>query len=309
MSAPPDQRPAASPQRTGADASSATPGSLAVWVNGERHDPEGAHLSGRDRGLTLADGVFETMRLSNGRIFRLDRHLSRLTHALLALRIAAPPALRTWVLRAADQSNLADGCVRLTVTRGVGPAGLTPVLDSTPTVLVVTGPMPAYPAGTYASGLSAHVVSGRRNERAMTAGLKTLAYTDAIAGLLEAQRAGADEALFLDTEDHLSEATASNLFVWNGRTLVTPPLSCAALPGVTRAAVLELAYGLRLEVFDAEMGMDVLRSASEAFLTSSLRGIAPLVRVDGRPIGDGVPGPITTRIAQAYAALVERECR
>lgn len=295
--------------RAASAAASRESGSVGVWMNGERCDPAARHVSGRDRGFTLADGVFETMRVSGARVFRLERHLNRLTHALLALRIEAPAQLRDWVLRAVEESQLTDGTIRLTVTRGVGPAGLTPAPDSTPTVLVVAGPMPAFPPSTYTAGLSAHLVSGRRNERAMTAGLKTLAYTDAIAGLLEAQRAGADEALFLDTGDHLSEASASNLFVWNGRTLVTPPLSCGALPGVTRAAVLELAYGLRLDVSDEAFGMDVLSTASEAFLTSSLRGVAPLVRVDGRPIGEGVPGPTTIRIAEAYAALVSRECR
>ena len=114
-----------------------------------------------------------------------------------------------------------------------------------PTVIVAVNPLPVFPAAIYDAGLTAHVASGRRNERAMTAGLKTLAYTDAVAALLEARRAGADEALFLDTEGHCSEATSSNLFVVDRRrTLVTPPVSCGALPGITRAAVLELARAL-----------------------------------------------------------------
>jgi branched-chain amino acid aminotransferase len=165
-----------------------------------------------------------------------------------------------------------------------------------------------FPTAIYESGLTAHVASGRRNERAMTAGLKTLAYVDAVAALLEAQRAGADDAILLDTEEHCSEAAASNLFMWTGADLVTPPISCGALPGLTRAAVLELAAGLRMTTVERPFGRDELLRAEEAFLTSSLRGVAPLVRVDGRSIGEGRPGSVTRRLMDAYASLVEREC-
>ena len=198
--------------------------------------------------------------------------------------------------------------MRVTVTRGVGTGGVAPSPDPHPTVIVSVGPMPPFPAAVYEAGLSAHVPSGRRNERAVTAGLKTLSYTDAVAALLEAQMVNADEALFLDTEDHLSEASSSNLFVWTGGELLTPPVSCGALPGITRAAVIELAYGLRLEVSDRPFGFAELATAREAFLTSSLRGVAPLVRVGGAPIGSGTPGDITRRIAAAYGAVVDAEC-
>ena len=124
----------------------------------------------------------------------------------------------------------------------------------------------------------------------MTVGLKTLAYTEAVMALLEAQHAGADEALFLDTKGHCSEATSSNLFVWTGRTLLTPPASCGALPGITRQAVLEVATARGVPTAQRPFGLDHLLDAEEAFLTSSLRGLAPLVRVGGHTIGLGTPG-------------------
>ena len=117
------------------------------------------------------------------------------------------------------------------MTRGVGAGGVPPPADPRPTVIIAVSPLPIFPPAIYENGLTAHVVSGRRNERAMTAGLKTLAYTDAVAAWIEAQRAGADEALFLDTEEHCSEATSSNLFVWTGNVLVTPPISCGCCRG------------------------------------------------------------------------------
>jgi branched-chain amino acid aminotransferase len=279
----------------------------AVWVNGEPLASDSVHVSARDRGLTLADGVFETMRVRNGRVFRLERHLARLSEALAVLGIPAPPEIRDWVLAAVRASG-ADAGVRLTVTRGIGAGGIAPPQRPRPTVILSLSARPQFPPSTYEAGLTAHVASGRRNERAMTAGLKTLSYTDAVAGLLEAQRAGAEEALFLDTEEHCSEATASNLFVWTGRVLLTPPVSCGALPGITRATILELARTEKMELSERAFGLDDLLSGQEAFLTSSLRGIAPLVRVNGTPIGAGRPGPLTQRVSAAYAALVEREC-
>jgi branched-chain amino acid aminotransferase len=279
-----------------------------VWVNGERCADEAAHVSARDRGFTLADGVFETMRSRDGRIFRLERHLARLDRALTMLEIPAPGELREWVLRAATEVAAPEATIRLTVTRGHGPAGLTPPSQPRPTAIVSAGPMPSFPPPIYTGGLSAHVASGRRNEYAMTAGLKTLAYVDAVAGLLEARRAGADEALFLDTEGHCSEASASNLFAWTGTTLVTPPLSCGALPGITREAVLELAREERMAIAERAFGLDDLLAAEEAFLTSSLRGLAPLVRIGAEPIGRGMPGELTRLLTAAYLALIDREC-
>jgi branched-chain amino acid aminotransferase len=288
-----------------------------IWVNGERQATDMAHVSAADRGLTLADGLFETMRAPGGRVFRLDRHLERLERSLAQLAIPSPPELRDWLQAAFDAWGTADASVRLTVTRGSGPGGVAPPLDVHPTVIIALNPMPMFRPETYARGLTAHLAAGTRNPRAMTAGLKTLAYTDAIAAFIHAQRAGADDALFLDTEGHCSEATSSNLFLWTGSVLRTPPTSCAALPGITRATVLELARALGLDTSDTPIELQDLRAAREAFLTSSLRGLAPLVAVDevGGPqapapyrIGDGSPGPMTRRLAAAYAALVAEEC-
>ena len=280
----------------------------ALWLNGSRQPAQGPHISGRDRGLTLADGVFETMCAHDHTVFRLDRHLERLRHALAALEIPAPPQLRSWVIDAVRGVGGSDVSVRLTVTRGIGAGGIAPSAEAGPTVLVAVGPLPVFPTSVYDVGLIAHVASGRRNEYAMTAGLKTLAYTEAVAALLEAQHAGADEALFLDTEGHCSEATSSNLFVWTGSALVTPPTSCGALPGITRAAVLELATTCGVPAAERPFALDDLYDAEEAFLTSSLRGLAPLARVGEHTIGLGTPGALTRQLAAAYTALVVREC-
>jgi branched-chain amino acid aminotransferase len=279
-----------------------------LWVNGERQPPEAAHVSALDRGLTLADGLFETMRVRHGTVFRLDRHLARLRRGLDVLEIPAPPGLRDRVLEAVRVAGEAEASVRITVTRGVGAGGVAPSTPGCPTTIIALNHLPVVPAAVYERGLTAHVASGRRNEHAVTSGLKTLAYTEAVAALLEAQHAGADEALFLDTASHCSEASASNLFMWTSGALVTPPISCGALPGITRATVVELAAGLDLPIQERAFSLDELLAADEAFLTSSLRGLAPLVRVSGHPIGGGTPGRLSRRLMDAYATVVEQEC-
>jgi branched-chain amino acid aminotransferase len=278
-----------------------------VWVNGTQQPANGLHVAARDRGLTLADGLFETMFVRNGTVFRLGQHLERLEAGLATLEIPVPATLRQSLVDAVKAAGTGEATARLIVTRGPGSAGLAPPPDVRPTVIVAVVPLPVFPPETYAVGLTAHVASGRRNERAMTAGLKTMAYADSVAALLEARRHGADEALFLDTQGRCSEATASNLFAWIDGVLITPSVSCGALPGITRAAVLELAGALGIPAAEREFGLDALRSAGEAFLTSSLRGIAPLVRVDSGVIGSGRPGEVTRRLLDAYTALVASE--
>jgi branched-chain amino acid aminotransferase len=287
-----------------------------VWVNGRPADATAPQLVVFDRGFTLADGLFETMRAYGGAIFRLGRHLERLQRGAVRLGIPLPPGLRATVvsaMRTAASAGLREASVRLTVSRGPAPPGIIPPDTPEPTLVFTVHPLPRFAEALYTQGVSACALSGRRNERSTAAGLKTLAYTENILGLFEAQSQGADDGLFLDTDGHLCEATSSNLFVHVRGALVTPPLTCGALPGVTREAVFELAVALGITVEERALGPEELYAASEAFLTSSLREIVPLVRLTGSglppsPIGRGVPGSVTTRISAAYADLVRREC-
>jgi branched-chain amino acid aminotransferase len=286
-----------------------------IWVNGQGVSVDSLHLSALDRGFTLADGVFETMRVYDGHAFRLDAHMRRLSDATSALGIPLPTDIGEVVRRAvveASASGLREASVRLTVSRGVGSPGLAPPASPQPTIVLAIAPPPAFSPEIYASGVTVHVASGRRNERAMTAGLKTIAFTDSVLALAEARAAGADDAIFLDTQGHVSEATSSNVFsaaAARSNVLVTPPLSCGALPGVTRAAVIELARAIGLDVEVRPIEHDELLASREVFFTSSLRAIAPAVRIDGRSVGNGKPGSLTRPVMEAYAALVSRECR
>jgi len=296
------------PRHDGAPPTAAAP---VVVVDGRRVDPGAPHLSALDRGFTLADGLFETMRAYGGTIFRLAAHLERLRRGTLSLGIPFPATLDASVahaLRWAADTGLRDATVRVTVSRGAGAPGVAPPADAEPTAVVAVHPLPHFPSALYDRGIAAHVASGRRNEHAQTAGLKTLAYTDAVAALAEARQAGAADAIFLDTQGHLSETTSSNLFLMRDGTLVTPPLSCGVLPGITRGVVLELTAGTLLPCEESVATLDDLHRASEAFLTSSVREIVPLARVGEYALGDGEPGPVTRRVMAAYAECVRREC-
>jgi branched-chain amino acid aminotransferase len=278
-----------------------------VSINGELRGADGLHVSGLDRGVLLADGLFETMRGRNGRIFRIDRHLARLEAGLTAIGIPMPPALPEWTLTALAAAGHQDARVRLTITRGLGPPGLLPPNPVRPTVIIAVWPM-ADVAGPAPAPVSLHVASGRRNERAMSAGLKTLSYTDGVLALIEAQRHGADDALFLDTDGHCSETTSANLFAAAGDGLMTPPASCGALPGITRSVVFELAAALGIRCEERAFDLEDLLGASEAFVTNSTRGPVAVARVGDRAIGPGTSGELTRRLAEAYRLLVLREC-
>lgn len=253
-------------------------------------------IQSNDRGFTLGDGAFETMRCRDGKVFRLRRHVDRLRRALDLLRITTPPDLLERIVEAARGPG--ERVLRVTVTRGPAPLGFLPVETGPPTLAILQGPIPPPPRQ-----LTARIVTGRRNDKAAGSGHKLLGYAEGILGLFEARDAGDDEALFLDTEGHLAEAAASNLFLVKGGELLTPPLGCGILPGITREIVLEL------EPFAEERVLlpQDLFDADEAFLTSSIRGIVPLVRVDGRRIGHGVAGPMTQTLAARWRRVIELE--
>lgn len=281
-----------------------------LWVDGRPADASRPAVSAFDRGFTLADGLFETMRAYNGTVFRVDRHLERLATGASVLGIAVPDHVPVTIAAAAEalrRRGWADAALRLTLSRGVGPRGLAPAAADPVTVLAVH-PLPPNES-LAARAVRVRTTTGRRNEFALTAGVKTLAYTDAVVALAQARAAGADDALFLDTAGHLSEATASNLFLVSGSTLRTPALACGVLPGITRAVVLELAAAIGLDASQDVLLPRDLAAADEAFLTSSLRELVPLARADDRAMPNGAPGPVTARLADAFAALVARECR
>jgi len=259
------------------------------WVDGRRVRVDEARLPLDDPAVQAGFGLFETLALRGGRPLDLEQHLDRLLAGAGRLGLPTPgrEALRTGALAAA-----ADGAP--------DPGWLKIFLVSGGRWIVFRGPMDAAEEGR---SVTAVVLPWRRNPRGALAGLKTLNYAENLLGLEHARSRGADEGLWLNTRGHLAEGCTSNLFVLRGRRVFTPGERDGILPGVTRALVLAAAGRLGCPVHEGKLRLPRLHSASEAFLTSSLRGLRPLVAVEGRPVGDGRPGPLTRRLAEEVSRM------
>jgi aminodeoxychorismate lyase len=279
-----------------------------VRLNGQNLEPASATVAALDHGFLYGNGLFETLRAIDRRPFALSEHLDRLRRSAEVIGLPLPPSdlLASEVSQALCAAAEPDAYIRLTVTRGPGASGPDPASCTEPTVLVVVRALPAPPERWLTEGLRAITSDIRRNSTSPLTRVKSLNYLECILARQAAKAAGADEALFLDTEGNLAEATAWNLFFTEGGRLLTPSDAGPILPGVTRAIVLRLAKELGIECETGAYPPDRLTAATEAFLTNSLYGIMPLGSLDGRPIGSAVPGPLTSRLAEAYEAL--RRC-
>jgi branched-chain amino acid aminotransferase len=273
----------------------------------------------QDRGFLLGDGLFETVRLYRGRPFRLRDHLARLERSASRIRVSVPQGLLDRVEGGLREANCAgDGSLRITLTRGPGPGLLPPDPPMAPTLRIEVRPFEAthgtLPDGSgqhgsgvgYESGLEARIL-GRVDETAITAGMKGIGYLERITALLLAREAGAQEALLRNGTGRVVAGSASNLFLVRDGVLQTPRVEDGVLPGITRQVVLELAGELGLGVELRAPEEEELLGADEIFLTSSLRELTPVVRVDGTTVGAGRPGPIFQTVRRAFRDLVVRE--
>ena len=281
-----------------------------AWVNGCLVGESEPSLSLLERGLTLGDGVFETMLAAGTNLFRPTEHLERLAQGASLLAIDLPPTehLLAAVLDTLTANRLSTAVVRLTVSRGPDPGrGLDISPDLAPTIIVrATSHEPSSP---HEDGLAALLSSLRRNESSPLSRVKSLSYADNVLARLEARRRGADEAVLLNTAGEVCCASVANLFMVRGGTLVTPPVESGALPGVTRRCVLELAAARGLTVRQTPVLPEDLRTADEAFLTNTVVGVVSLTSLEGRPIGTGRPGEVTQLLAAEYRGLVRCSLR
>lgn len=265
-----------------------------VWLNGELVDVERARISPFDHGITVGDGVFETLKVTDGQPFALTRHLLRLDRSAkgLGLPTVAHDTIRTAVAEVIRANSTTEGRLRITLTGGDGPLG-SGRGDSGPTLLIAVGP--ATPAD---HGVDVITVDWTRNERGALVGLKTTSYAENVMALARAAEAGAGEAIFANTVGNLCEGTGSNIFVGIGGRLITPPLSAGPLAGITRELVLEIT-----DAVEEDLPFDALGRADEAFLTSSIRDVQGIGAVDGVALPH-CPGPFTTAAARAFADLM-----
>lgn len=268
-----------------------------VWVDGELREEADACVSPFDHGLMTGDGIFETLKVYDGRPFAMRRHLERLERSADGLSLPLRPAdeLRLAIDAVVAANSVGDGRVRLTVTGGPSPLG-SERGTSGPTTLIAATPMRPWPPIA-----DVVVVPWPRNERGALAGLKTISYGENVVALAYARERDASEALFGNLVGNLCEGTGTNVFVGIGGRLVTPPLSSGCLAGVTRDLLLEVTAAV-----EEDVPLDRLAEVDEAFISSSTREVQPIAHIDGRPFAQA-PGPLTSAAADAFAELVARE--
>ncbi|MEK6706851.1 MAG: aminotransferase class IV [Bdellovibrionota bacterium] len=275
-----------------------------VYLNGSLIPVNQARISPLDYGFLYGFGIFETMRAYDGKVFCLDRHLSRLVSSAETLGL---PAITLDIEKAVKDTlvanNLSNARIRITVSAGEGGMG-TQAGFPCPTVLVTTTAYQHYSEQTYEKGFRAVISSIRRNSQSPLTRLKSANYLENILAKQEAKAAGVDEAIFLNERDLVAEASMSNVFIVSGGILKTPRVENGILPGVTREIILELAPKLGIETVADDIWLDDFFEAQEAFLTNSLIEVMPLTRVAGKRIGSGKPGPVTRKFRQAYRELV-----
>ncbi len=282
-----------------------------IFLNGEFVARDSARVSVFDHGYLYGDGIFEGIRAYNGRVFRLDEHLDRLYESARTIMLQIPLTkvqMREAVLETLRRNGLRDGYIRLVISRGPGDLGLDPRKCPQATVVVIAENIQLYPKEAYTRGLRAITTTTRKIRPDMLSPqVKSLNYLGNILARIEVNQAGADEGIMLTADGYVSECTADNIFIVRGGEVWTPPAFLGILKGVTRDTVVELARALEIRAQERVFTMHDVYTADECFLTGTAAEVAPVVEVDGRPIGDGKPGAVTKRLNEAFRARVQAE--
>ncbi len=281
-----------------------------IFMNDRIVPEDEARVSVFDHGLLYGDGVFEGLRSYAGQVFRLDAHIDRLFASARAICLQIPlskEAVAQAVVDTLATNGLSDGYVRLVVTRGAGSLGLDPNRTSNPQVIVIADTISLYPREFYDKGLRIVTAATQRTQSAaLSPRIKSLNYLNNIMAKLEGLQAGCVEALMLNHKGEVAECTGDNIFVVRDTKLLTPPPDAGILEGITRNAVMELAQAAGIDCREQTLVRHDLYTADECFLTGTAAEVIPVVEIDGRKIGAGVPGPITARLTTDFHALVRQ---
>jgi branched-chain amino acid aminotransferase len=280
-----------------------------AWVDGVRVDLPAPSIPILDRGFLYGDSAFEVLRTYGGRAFALDEHLDRLAAscARLSIPLRDPRGLRAEVVSALEETSYSEAYVRVIVTRGVTPIGLGFGGALVPRRVVLVTPFAGQPPELYERGVSVRTVLARAAlDGTRAAGAKASNYLPNILALEEARTHGAYEAVSLGPGGELLEGSTSNVFLVRDGRVATPALEGGILGGITRRFVLEAARDEGIPVAERVLFPADLYRADEAFITSTLRELAPVVGADGVPVGRGVPGPVTRRLHTAFRRSVQR---
>jgi len=275
-----------------------------IYVNGEFYPKSEAKISVYDHGLLYGDGVFEGIRVYDGVIFKLKEHIDRLFESAKSIKIdlgMSKEDMERLVIEAVKRNGYRDAHIRVIVTRGYGKMGVDPRNCEKPSIIIITEPRKP---SLKREGIEAIIASIRRVPNwAVDPKIKSLNYLNNVLARMEAIEAGVDEAIMLNQHGYVSEASSENIFMVKDEKVITPPLEAGILRGITRQTVIDIARELGYEVEEKNITPHDLYNADEVFLTGTAAEIVPVLKIDGREIGGGKPGPITERIRRRYMEI------
>lgn len=281
-----------------------------IYINGKFVDKADAKVSVYDHGFLYGDGVFEGIRIYNGKAFRLSEHLDRLYESARAIYLEVPIAKEQMVeaiKKTIETNKRHDGYIRLVVSRGAGTLGLDPRKTTDPQVIIIADDISLYPKELYDNGLSLVTASTIRNHpNAVNPRIKSLNYLNNILAKIEGAQAGCVEALMLNHKGEIAECTGDNIFLVKHGVLRTPSIDAGILEGVTRNAIIELARAANVPVQELALTRHDLYTADECFLTGTAAEVIPVVKCDNRVIGSGKPGPVTRKLRERYQELTQQ---
>ncbi len=283
---------------------------MKVYINGKLVPLKDAKISVFDHGLLYGDGVFEGIRAYNGRIFMLEAHVNRLFSSARAITLRVPltkKGLMRAIVATCKANNIKEGYVRLLVTRGEGSLGLSPFSCRCPQTIIIADKIQLYAKELYKHGLRVVTAGTPRNHsESLSPCIKSLNYLNNILAKLEAINAGVEEAVMLNLQGNVAEASGDNIFIFKGQQLFTPPISAGALPGITREVVMDLARQRGYDVSEKILTRYDLYTADEMFLTGTAAEIIAVVDMDSRIIGTGKPGQHTLKLSDCFHELATR---
>jgi branched-chain amino acid aminotransferase len=279
-----------------------------IYINGKYFDKPDAKISVYDHGLLYGDGVFEGIRIYSGKAFKLREHVTRLFESARSIKLEIPISQEAMTKAINDTiaiNNKIDGYIRPIVTRGAGSLGLDPRKCGDPQVIIIVDEISLYPPELYDSGMEIATVSTIRNHpNAVNPRIKSLNYLNNILAKIEGIQAGCLESLMLNHKGEIAECSGDNIFLLKHGVLRTPPIDAGILEGITRNTVIELATKANITVEEVALTRHDVFVADECFLTGSAAEIISVTKCDGRPIGNGKPGPITKQLRETYLRLV-----
>ena len=292
---------------TRANASSSNAKESRIYIDGGFFPEADAKISVFDHGLLYGDGIFEGIRFYNGRVFRLEEHLDRLWDSARSICLEIPMSrgeMTEALLETIRRNDLREGYIRQIVTRGVGNLGLNPAQCKRPSVIIIATTIALYPKEVCEKGLTVVTCATRRTgSAALNPAVKSLNYLNNVMARIEANLAGADEALMLNEAGIVAECTADNVFIIKRGQIFTPPISAGALRGITRSVVFDIAAELGIKITETDVTRHDVFIADECFLTGTAAEVIPVVKADGRTIGNGKPGSITMRMIGRFREM------